>query len=369
MHVTELRQPVERARDEAILQPVRRSWPLLFAAIGAAVVFSFLLTLAWGSVTIPLPEVARILAGQEGAKATWTDIVRDLRLPRALTAVLCGAALGVAGLQMQTLFRNALAEPYILGVSSGASLGVGLVILTTSGVTSTLLAGLSVVQNLSILSASALGAFAVLGVMLLIAAWVRSPVIVLVAGVMISAFILAFVNLLIYFARPEAVKAYTDWYAGSFQGVTWTHLPILGAAVVVGVVLAGVTTKQLNVFLLGEHYAQSMGLSVQRLRWMTMIGASVLAGSVTAYAGPIAFLGIAAPHLARGLLVTSDHRALVPGSILLGALLALWAGLLAQSPASTYLLPLNSAMAIIGAPVVTWILLRLARNSSRGLTV
>jgi iron complex transport system permease protein len=351
------------------IQPVRKSRFLMFVLIFLIATLVFLMTLGWGSVRIPLLEVVRILVGQEVTRATWTDIVMNLRLPRAITAVLAGAALAVAGLQMQTLFRNALADPYILGISSGASLGVSLVVLTTGGLVGNVLVGFGFLRNLGIISAAALGAFAVLGFMLLIAAWVRSPIIVLIAGVMISAFILAFVNLLVYFAEPEAVKAYVDWQAGSFQGVGWANLPILGAAVLVGVVLASSTTKQLNVFLLGENYAQSMGLSVQRLRWMTMISASVLAGTVTAYAGPIAFLGIAGPHLARGLLATSDHRALVPGSILLGAFIALGAGLLAQLPGSNLILPLNSAMALLGAPVVIWVLLRLARNSSRGLTV
>lgn len=369
MQSTDVRRPYETTYVADQIQPVSKPRLLMFLLMILASALVFLVTLGWGSVQIPVPEVVRILAGQEAARATWANIVMDLRLPRAITAVLAGAALSIAGLQMQTLFRNALADPYILGVSSGASLGVSLIVLASGGVMGNVLVGFGILRNLSVISAAALGAFAVLGFMLLIAAWVRSPIIVLIAGVMVSAFILAFVNLLVYFAEPEAVKAYADWQAGSFQGVGWEHLPILGIAVLVGVILASSTTKQLNVFLLGENYAQSMGLSVQRLRWITMLSASVLAGAVTAYAGPIAFLGIAGPHLARGLLRTSDHRVLVPGSILLGALMALGAGLLAQLPGSNLILPLNSAMALLGAPVVVWVLLRLARNSSRGLTV
>jgi iron complex transport system permease protein len=282
---------------------------------------------------------------------------------------LSGVALSLAGLQMQTLFRNALADPYILGVSSGASLGVSLVVLTSGGVVGNVLVGFGFLRNLSIIAAAAIGAFSVLTVMLAVAVWIRNPVIVLIAGVMVGAFVLAFVNLLVYFAEPEAVKVFSDWHTGSFQGVGWAHLPILAGAVLLGSGLALGSTKQLNVFLLGERYAQSMGLSVQWLRSITLLSASVLAGAVTAYAGPIAFLGIAAPHLARAILATSDHRVLTPGAMVLGALMALGAGIIVQLPGSEYVLPLNSAMALLGAPVVTWVLFRLARSRARGLLV
>lgn len=369
MSITDVSQVNETPREQATFQRMTRPYVLIFIGMVLAVIIGFLLTLVWGSVNIPLPEVIHILAGQETAKSTWEHIVHDLRLPRAITALLSGMALAVAGLQMQTLFRNALADPYILGVSSGASLGVGLIVLTTSGISGSSLVSANRVQSLGTIGAAAIGSFMVLALIMMIATKVRNAVVVLIFGVMVSAFVSAFVNVLIFFARPEAVKAFFDWHLGSFQGVHWGHIPLFTLAVLIGSGIAICITNQLNIFLLGENYAQSMGLSVQRLRWMVMIGGSLLAGAVTAYAGPIAFLGIAAPHLARGILGTSDHRLLVPGSLLLGALIALIAGLFAQMPGSNLILPLNSAMALIGAPIVVWVLLRLARNTSRGLNV
>jgi iron complex transport system permease protein len=352
------------AATQARLRP--RAWFRLpiFAAMLFGVCFAFLLTLAFGSVRIPLPDVVRILLGQEARTASWEVIVLDLRLPRAITATLAGAALGVAGLQLQTLFRNALADPFVLGISSGASLGVALVILPASGVAGRLLIGFGLLQNLSVVAAAALGSAAVMALMFAIAARVRNAVIVLITGVMIGAFVSAIVNTLIFFAHPEAVKAFTDWHLGSFQGVGWRHMPVFLPAILAGVGLAVFAVKGLNAYLLGEQYAESMGVSVRGLRLLTLTSASILAGTVTAFAGPIAFLGIAAPHLARGLLRTADHRLLLPGSVLIGMLIALTAGLFAELPGSTLVLPLNSALALIGAPVVLWVLLRMTRTAT-----
>ncbi|NDL57098.1 iron chelate uptake ABC transporter family permease subunit [Phytoactinopolyspora sp. XMNu-373] len=338
---------------------------VVFGCLAAGCVGAFLATLAWGSVSIPLGEVVGILSGQDAGRDTWTSIVMDLRLPRAITAVLAGAAMALAGLAMQTLFRNALAEPYVLGVTAGASVGVGLVLLpqgATAGLSATLLAAVAPLQGLGVVGAAAAGAFSVLLVMSAIAARVQNTVIVLVAGMMFGAFLTAITNVLVYFARPEAVVAFTAWQFGSFQGVRTAQLPILGGLVVLGVLILVVSTKQLNASLLGERYAQSMGMSVRRFRLTAMASTALLAGAVTAYAGPIAFLGIAAPHLARGLFGTTDHRLLIPGSALVGAVIALIAGIFAQLPGTDTVLPLNAALALIGAPVVLRVLLRINRN-------
>jgi iron complex transport system permease protein len=314
-----------------------------------------------------MSQVITILRGDDPERRTWTGIVNTLRMPRAITAVLAGAAIGLAGLTMQTLFRNALADPYVLGVSSGASLGVGLIILpqgANAGLSAAVLAAVGPLQSVGVVGAAALGALAVLLIMSAVAARVNNLVIVLVTGIMLSAFITAIVNVLVYFARPEAVKAFTSWQFGTFSGVQMDQLPVLGGAVLVGAIVLTFSTKQLNASLLGEQYAQSMGMSVRAMRVATLTSTALLAGAVTAFAGPIAFLGIAAPHLARGLLRTTDHRLLVPGTALIGIVIALAAGIFAQLPgiSSDAILPLNAALALIGAPIVMRVLLRINRT-------
>lgn len=333
------------------------------AAGGGALVAS----LAWGSVSIPIGQVFTILAGEEPTRRTWSGIVTTLRLPRTITAVIAGAAIGLAGLTMQTMFRNALADPYVLGVSSGASLGVGLVILpqgANAGLSAAVLSAVGPMQSIGVVGAAAVGALLVLLIMSAIAARVQNLVIVLVAGIMLSAFITAIVNVLVHFARPEAVKAFTSWQFGTFSGLRMDQLPVLAVAVVAGIAVLVASTKQLNVSLLGEHYAQSMGMSVRAMRVATLASTALLAGAVTAFAGPIAFLGIAAPHLARGLFRTTDHRILIPATALVGILIALAAGVFAQLPGlgSDAILPLNAALALIGAPIVMRVLLRINRT-------
>lgn len=344
----------------------RRQGIGLIVLLGMAMA-AFLATLAWGSVSVPLTDVVTVVRGGEATQPSWTAIVSTLRLPRALTAVLAGTAMALAGLAMQTLFRNALAEPYVLGVTSGAGLGVGLVLLPQGsgvGLGAALLAATGPVQGLGVVGAAAVGAFTVLLLMAAVAARVRSMVVVLVAGVMVSALLGALTTVLVHFARPEAVVAFTQWQFGTFQGVRPAQLPVLTATVGAGVLLLASSTKHLNASLLGEDYAQSMGMSVRRLRLTAMAATALLTGAVTAYAGPIAFLGIAAPHLARGLLGTSDHRVLLPGSALVGVVIALAAGVVAQLPgaATDAVLPLNAALALLGAPIVLRVLLRLHRN-------
>ncbi len=326
----------------------------------------FLLSLTLGSVEIPLRDIARILVGEEPARQTWTTIVLKFRLPKAITATLAGAALAVAGLQMQTLFRNPLADPFVLGINSGASLGVALVVLSVgvAGVSATsMLAGLGLLGNFGLTLAASLGAGLVLGLMLLVAQRVPSTMTLLIMGLMVGYATAALVSLLLYFSIAERIQAYINWTFGSFGGVTWSQLHVLGPAVLLALAVAMALAKPLNALLLGETYAQTMGLNVRRARLAIILSAAVLAGAVTAFCGPIGFLGIAVPHLARNLFRSSDHRLLLPACALLGALLALVADIIAQMPGTQVVLPLNAVTALIGAPVVAWVILR--RGSAR----
>jgi len=359
--------------------PVARSadWPRLgvrrFVLLGLllALVGVFLLSLTLGSVEIPLRDIARILVGEEPARSTWTTIVLKFRLPKAITATLAGAALAVAGLQMQTLFRNPLADPFVLGINSGASLGVALVVLSVcvAGVSATsMLAGLGLLGNFGLTLAASLGAGLVLGLMLLVARRVASTTTLLIMGLMVGYATSALVSLLLYFSIAERIQAYINWTFGSFGGVTWSQLHALAPVVLLALAVAMALAKPLNALLLGETYAQTMGLNVRRARLAIILSAAVLAGAVTAFCGPIGFLGIAVPHLARNLFRSSDHRLLLPACALLGALLALVADIIAQTPGTQTVLPLNAVTALIGAPVVAWVILRLssARPSVSG---
>ena len=327
-------------------------------------VLVFLLSLVVGSVSIPLTDILTILVGGEPARATWTTIVLDFRLPKALTALLAGAALAVGGLQMQTLFRNPLADPYVLGVSSGASLGVALVVLSVGTTGSMLLAGLGLSGDFGITLAAILGSGFALLLVIAVAARVQSVITLLVLGLMFGYATGALVSLLMYFSVAERIQMYINWTYGSFSGVSWRQMPIFIPVVIVGLLLTFLLSKPLNALLLGEAYARSMGLNVRRVRLAIISSTALLAGSVTAFCGPIGFLGLAVPHLCRALFGTSDHRILTPATLLLGGTLALVADLVAQMPGSQIVLPLNAVTALIGAPVVIWVILR--RRSLRG---
>lgn len=335
---------------------------LVFVFLLLALAGCFLLSLTIGSVNIPLPDILTILVGGEPARETWVNIVLKFRLPKALTAVLAGAALSVSGLQMQTLFRNPLAGPFVLGINAGASLGVALVVLLVGVTGSTLLAGLGVPGDFGIVVAASLGAALVMGLVLLVARQVETMTL-LILGLMFSYAVSSIVSILLYFAIPERIQAYISWTFGSFGGVTWAQMKILLPAVLVGLFIGWLTAKSLNALLLGEHYAHSLGVDVKKTRWWVVASTAVLAGTITAFCGPIIFIGVAVPHLCRALFNTSDHRILIPTSIIMGAIIALLADLTAQLPGSQIVLPLNAVMALLGVPVVIWVILR--RNNLR----
>jgi iron complex transport system permease protein len=334
--------------------------PGLLLLLALTLLGLLLLALAWGSVEIPPAQVLRILMGGEGERPSWSAIIWKVRLPKALTALLAGAALGGAGLMMQTFFRNPLADPFVLGLSSAASLGVAAVILAGGTGGGRMLSGLGLRGDLLLAAAAALGAGGMLLLMLLAAGRFANPLALLVLGLMASYFVSAMVSLLLYFAAPERIQAYLNWTFGSFSGTTWDQLPILAGAVVAGLSLAWGLSKPLNALLLGEQYAQSLGVNLRLLRYALLLATGLLAGTVTAFCGPIGFIGIAAPHLCRGLFRSADHRVLMPGSMLLGGMLALGAALLAEAPGQSIVLPLNAVLALIGAPVVMLVILRQA---------
>ncbi len=317
---------------------------------------AFAANLALGSVNIPLKDVIVTLLGGQPERATWARIILMIRLPNALTATLAGAALAVSGLMMQTFFRNPLAGPFVIGISSGASLGVALVVLTGGA---TLLATAGLGGTIGVALAASVGAGLVMVIVLIVARRVESSMTLLIIGVMIGFATSAVVSILMYFSRPEQITTYIRWGFGSFGGVSWQTMPVFAAVIVSGILLAMGTGKSLNALLLGENYATSMGLNVTRARLVIIVSSALLAGAVTAFCGPIGFIGLAVPHLCRGLFRTSDHRVLLPTCVLMGGLVALIADMVAAMPGNMeFSLPLNAITALLGAPVVIWVILR-----------
>ena len=357
--MTAARTPARPSVAMAI--PRRRLW--LFGLLAAVLLGAFLLSLTLGSVSIPVGDVVAILVGGEPARATWSDIVLKFRLPKALTALLAGAALAVSGLQMQTLFRHPLSDPFVLGISSGASLGVALVVLGAGvaaglGSGTKLLGGLSLAGDVGITVAAILGSLLVLLLVLAVSRRVQSTMTLLILGLMFGYATSALVSVMLYFSIADRIQAYISWTFGTFGGVTWSQMQVLAPTILIGLLLAFLLMKPLNALLLGETYARSMGLNVRRVRLTIITSAAMLAGVVTAFCGPIGFLGIAVPHFCRSLFGTSDHRVLLPAVTMMGAILALAADLVASMPGSQLTLPLNAVTALIGAPVVTWVILR-----------
>lgn len=343
-------------KNSAVRKPLTRGWVItLFAIILAA---AFVVSLSLGSVSIPLKEVIKILVGKPALKESWTTIILNFRLTKSLTAVLAGAALSVAGLQMQTMFRNPLADPFILGINSGASLGVALAVLAIGTTGSILLAGISTVGDLGLALAASIGAGLVLGLILLVGQRVKNPTTLLILGLMFGYAASAVTSLLIYFSLPERIQAYTIWSYGSFSGVTWNQLRVMAPVIMAGLALTIFLPKPLNALLLGEEYARSMGVNTRWTRVFILISASILAGTVTAFCGPIGFIGVAVPHLCRNLLRSADHKLLLPAVGILGAALALIADAIAQLPGSQFVLPINVVTSLFGAPFVVWVIIR-----------
>ncbi|HEY4290032.1 MAG TPA: iron ABC transporter permease [Puia sp.] len=320
---------------------------------------AFLLDISVGSVKIPLGDVFHILFSSSSKDDTWKFIVEKIRFPKACTAVLAGCGLSVSGLQMQTLFRNPLADPSVLGITAGASLGVAMVMLA-GGSIATLFAirelGLS--GSVLITVAACLGAGLIMVMVLLLSGRLRDNVLMLIIGIMIGSITTSIISIWQYFSAPEEIKDYLLWLFGSLGGVTNGQLLILGSVTILGLIMAWLSSKMLDALLLGENYARSMGLNPQRARLIIICSSSLLAGSITAFCGPIGFVGIAVPHITRQLFRTSSHRILVPACCLIGTLLLLLCDVLSQLPGNQTALPINIITALTGAPVVIALLLR-----------
>jgi iron complex transport system permease protein len=317
----------------------------------------FFLALCTGSVSIPLSEVfSAIFRGDAALESPAVIIVRELRLPRAMTAILSGSALAVSGLLMQTFFRNPLAGPFVLGINSGASLGVA-VFIFLGAYFERLFDFMPWLRQFGTASSAVIGAGLVFLVIYLASLRIGNNTTLLILGLMFGYAASGFVSLLIYFGRSEQVQGFLFWSFGSFARVNSDFIPVFSLMIISGLFLAGVTAKNMNLMLLGENYAFNLGLNVAFTRRLMIGISSLLAGLVTAYCGPVAFLGIAVPHLCRRLLLSSDHRFLVPACILCGAALALLSDIIAGWPGSHQSLPLNAVTSIFGAPVVIWVIL------------
>ena len=325
-------------------------WVLLLLSL----LLLFALDLSVGSVPIPLADIAAILFSGKGTQEVWTDIVWDFRMTKALTCVLAGSALSTAGLQMQTLFRNALAGPDVLGLSSGASLAVALIFMSPA----TGLTFISTPHPLLLSAAASIGAIAVLIVMLFVARKLEDPVSLLIVGLMVGAATSSIVSVMQYVSKAEEMQVYIIWTFGSLGGLTWLEIKILTIVVLAGTILAFSQMKSLNAWLLGDHYAKSVGINLRTARLMIILSAALLTGAVTAFCGPIAFVGLAVPHLTRLVINTHDHKKLLPAVLVGGAALLLFCDIVAHLPGSSYVLPVNALTALIGAPVVIWIVVR-----------
>jgi iron complex transport system permease protein len=313
------------------------------------------INISLGSVDIPILEVFNSIVGSS-SKSSWQYIITNYRIPKAITAIIAGGGLAISGLLMQTLFRNPLAGPFVLGLSSGASLGVAILILgagAISGIFSTYLLG-----PWSLVIASALGSLLVLVAVLAVTLKVKDTMAILIIGLMFGSLTGALVAVLSYFSDAEQLQQYIFWSFGSLGNQTWQGISILSLCFFVGLLLSIYSAKSLNALLLGENYAKSMGLKVKKNMLLLILATSILAGGITAFVGPIAFIGLAVPHLTRQFIKTSNHFVLIPAVALSGAILMLVCDTIAQLPGIVYTLPINAITSLIGAPVVIWLLVR-----------
>lgn len=338
---------------------VRYRFFTISALMLIAIVILFIANIALGSVKIPFMEVANILLGNSGSKLSWEKIVMNTRLPQTITACMAGAGLAVGGLQMQTLFRNPLAGPSILGISSGASLGVAIVMMFTGSIGGITLAALNEsIGNISNIIAAFLGATLILGFVLFLARKVKNNAMLLIIGIMVGYTSSALVGVLKLYGMHENVHSYVVWGLGDFSSVTWNQMSYFLPIVVAGLLFSLLLVKPLNTLLLGENYARNLGLNIKRARLLIIICAGTLTAIITAFCGPIAFLGLAVPHIARLIFASSDHKVLTIAVIFTGVFLALVCNLISRLPGLEGALPINAVTSMFGAPIVISIILR-----------
>lgn len=335
---------------------------LIFLSISISIAVFFFLNLIWGSVDIPLKAVCKILVGMDGEPEIWQNIVWKSRFPQTITALAAGAGLSISGLLMQTVFRNPLAGPSELGISSGASLGVALIVLISGSIAGTALSSLGFVGEVAVSVAAIAGAMAVMLIIIVISQRVKGNVVLLIMGVMIGYIANAIIGVLKYFSNDEDVRAYVIWGLGSFAKVSGNQVYTFVVLMTLLIPLSFVLIKTLNLMLLGEAYARSLGLNIRRSRLRVITFSCIITAIVTAYCGPIIFLGLAVPHLCRSIFSTSDHRILMPAVTIMGASLALLCNLIARMPGLEGALPINSVTALIGAPIVISVLFGKRKN-------
>lgn len=332
-----------------------------FVLLTLSLLLLLLLNISFGQIAIPVKEVFKSLTGNTASKASWEYIIFNYRLPKAITAILVGFGLSISGLLMQTLFRNPLAGPYVLGLSSGSSLGVAFVIMGV-GILPSFLAEI-MLSPYGIILASCLGSLMVLIAVLIVSQRLRDTMAILIVGLMFSSFTGAIVSTLTYFSTAEQLQKFTFWSMGNLGNLSWNQVFILVIATSIGLLVSITKIKALNALLLGENYAKSLGINYNKTQFIIILATSILAGSITAFVGPIAFVGLAVPHIAKLIFQTSNHTILFLGTLLLGAITMLFCDLLSQLPTNNIILPINAITSIIGAPVVIWLLLK-KRNFS-----
>lgn len=335
---------------------------IVFILIFISILIFFILNLVLGTVSIPVGSVWNILFGIKEESIIWENIIWKSRFPQTITALMAGAGLSISGLQMQTLFRNPLAGPSELGISSGASLGVAFIILLSGSVGGTALIKMGLFGEIAISIAAVAGALAIMIIIIAISRFVRGNVILLIIGVMIGYIATAIIGVLKFFSNDEDVRAYVIWGLGSFSKVSGNQVYTFVGIMIVLIPLSFLLIKTLNLMLLGDGYARNLGLNVKRARLYVIVCSCIITAIVTAYCGPIVFLGLAVPHLCRTIFVSSDHRILMPAVTLTGASLALFCNLVARMPGFEGALPINSITALIGAPIVISVLFGKRKN-------
>ncbi|MDN3665711.1 FecCD family ABC transporter permease [Algibacter miyuki] len=336
-----------------------KNYRFSFIALTLILVVCLFMNISLGSVSIPFNAVFNSLLGNTLEQDSWGHIIQNYRLPKAITAIIVGSGLGISGLLMQTLFRNPLAGPFVLGISSGASLGVALIILG-SGLFGGVFAALFI-SKWGIVIAASLGSFLVLLSVLMVSIKVRDTMAILIIGLMFASITAAIVSVLSYFGSAQQLQQYVFWGFGSLGNLSWNDLSIFLIIYGLGILGSVFSIKALNTLLLGENYAKSLGLNIKQSRLIIIITTSLLAGTITAFTGPIAFIGLAIPHLTRQIFNTSNHKILLPAVFLLGAIVMLICDSIAQVPNSDYTLPINAITSLVGAPVVIWLLVRKRR--------
>jgi iron complex transport system permease protein len=321
-----------------------------------AIMLLFVLNLVMGSVSIPLGDTVSILLGDHDVKPSWQFIIMQSRLPQALTAILCGSALAASGLMLQTAFRNPLAGPSVFGINSGAGLGVALVMLFLGGSISA--GSVNLTGFVAVLVAAFLGAMAVMAIIFFFSTIVRSHVMLLIIGIMIGYIANSAISLFNFFATDEGVKSYLVWGLGSFGGVPMRIMPWFALITIIGLIGSLLLIKPLNALMLGDHYAENLGVHIIRTRNWLLIITGLLTAVTTAFCGPVAFIGLAVPHIARLLLKTDNHRSLLPATMLMGAVIALLCNLISFLPGENGIIPLNAITPLIGAPVIIYVILK-----------